>query len=368
MDILITIFLLIINCKIAISISRSYPYLYLARFLFIYYVIEIVIGLIVVACDYNFILPVIHSASIPVREILPKWSAVVLIAGLFIKMGIYVACHRKQHCEEFKFISRYNEASKDVSIQSITNIFAVIFTLSVLFPFVPQFPYALRIITLSFDFIPLFVGLFYSQLNRSGKILWLALLFVNMAANIIQASRGLAVIPIALFMMGYLVSISNMPSFKKQIFIILVVSVPFLSFFGKIQNFREEFGRGNSVSIENTALLLNYLKNNSSSNNVSLKENITDGLGRFINVGDFAIVYMTPSKIPYRGFVQMGDEIKSIVTLYGSEGSAKFRETRGNLKYGSGVLSAYGFSVNEKTSVGMGLLGDAFSIFSKTVS
>lgn len=363
MDILITIFLLIINCKIAISISRSYPYLYLARFLFIYYVIEIVIGLIVVACDYNFILPVIHSASIPVREILPKWSAVVLIAGLFIKMGIYVACHRKQHCEEFKFISRYNEASKDVSIQSITNIFAVIFTLSVLFPFVPQFPYALRIITLSFDFIPLFVGLFYSQLNRSGKILWLALLFVNMAANIIQASRGLAVIPIALFMMGYLVSISNMPSFKKQIFIILVVSVPFLSFFGKIQNFREEFGRGNSVSIENTALLLNYLKNNSSSNNVSLKENITDGLGRFINVGDFAIVYMTPSKIPYRGFVQMGDEIKSIVTLYGSEGSAKFRETRGNLKYGSGVLSAYGFSVNEKTSVGMGLLGDAFSRF-----
>lgn len=348
---------------IAVSISRGHPYLYLARFLFIYYVIEIIIGLIVVVCDYNYLLPVIHSASIPVREILPKWSVVVLVAGLCINMGLYVASPIRSHCEHLMFINRCNVVSKGFPIQRIANIFALIFTLSILFPFVPQFPYALRIITLSFDFLPLFVGLYYSQLNRGGKTLWLVLLFINMAANIIQASRGLAVIPIALFLMGYLVSVSNKPSLKKRIIVISLASIPFLSLFGKIQDFREEFGRGNTVTIENANLLLNYLKKDTDSSKESLRKSVSDGLGRFINVGDFAIVYMTPSQIPHRGFVQMEDEIKSIVTLYGAEGSAKFRETRGDLKYGSGVLSAYGFSVNETTSVGMGLLGDAYSRF-----
>ena len=363
MDILIVIVLLVLNCMVARSINRSHPNIYLAKFLRIYYIIEIVVGLIVVGCNYNFLLPVIHSISLPVREVLGLWSFVVLVASLFIKMGIGVACQGNQDVAIKPFTARYISASADFPINRVSNIFAVIFFLSILFPFVPQFPYALRVITLSFDFLPLFIGLYFTQLSRRNRFLWVLLLLINMTANIIQASRGLAVIPIALFMIGYLVSISNKPIFKRQIAIILLISAPFFSFFGKIQDFREVFGRGNDVTAENAELLFNYLLNSSSGESKSLANSVADGLGRFINVGDFAIVHMTPSHVPHRGFIQMGDEIKSAVTLYGSDGSSKFREDRGNLKYGSGVLSDYGFSINENTSVGMGLLGDSYSRF-----
>ncbi|MCM1731654.1 hypothetical protein [Bacteroides faecis] len=363
MHIIITIFLLLLNYKIAVSIHRYHPNVYLARFLYIYYIVEIIVGLVVVACDYDFMLPVIHSISVPVRDILPLWSLVVLVSGLFIKLGIATACNNGQDSNLSSFSDRYSDVSFDFPINRISRIFAIIFLLSVLFPFIPQFPYALRIITLSFDFLPLFIGLYFNQLTMSGRWLWIFLLFINMAANMVQASRGLAVIPIALFMMGYLVSISKEPSFKKQIVIILLVSAPFFSIFGKIQDFREEFGRGNDVTIENADLLFYYLLNGSSLESKPIASSIADGLGRFINVGDFAIVHMTPSIVPHRGFIQMGEELRSAVTLYGSEGSAKFRENRGDLKYGSGVLSDYGFSVNANTSVGMGLLGDAFSRF-----
>lgn len=363
MDILITIILLVLNCMVAKSINRSHPNLYLARFLYFYYIIEIVVGLIVVGCNYNFLLPVIHSISLPVREVLGLWSFVVLVAGLFIKFGISLACQGLQDSLLEPFTTRYKLASVDFPINRVSNIFAIIFTLSVLFPFVPQFPYALRIITLSFDFLPLFIGLYFTQLSKGRRWLWVLLLLINMTTNIIQASRGLAVIPIALFMIGYLISISDKPSFRKQIAMILLISAPFFSIFGKIQDFREEFGRGNDVTAENAYLLFYYLLNSSSGESKTLANSVADGLGRFINVGDFAIVYMTPSHVPYRGFIQMRDEIKSAVTLYGSEGSAKFRERRGNLKYGSGVLTDYGFSINENTSVGMGLLGDSYSRF-----
>lgn len=362
MELLVTIILLVLNCKIALSINHSYSNLYLAKYLYIYYILEIVVGLIVVGCDYNFVLSN-HYIAIPVRSILDYWSLVVLVAGISIKMGIAIACQGHQDRVLESFTKRYKLASDNFPINRISNIFALIFILSLLFPFVPQFPYALRIITLSFDFLPLFVGLYFSRLPCRSRYLWVLLLLINMIANIIQASRGLAVIPIALFMIGYLVSISDKPTFKKSIVIIFFISVPFFSFFGNIQDFRDRYGRGNEVTVENGELLFNYLLNSSSGESKSLANSVADGLCRFINVGDFAIVHLTPGNVPFRGFIQMEDEIKSVITLYGSEGSAKFRESRGNLKYGSGVLSDYGFNINENTSVGMGILGDSYSRF-----
>ena len=73
--------------------------------------------------------------------------------------------------------------------------------------------------------------------------------------------------------------------------------------------------------------------------------------------------FLTPSFVPYRRWESFNDEISSIVSLKGDSGRDKNRHERGDLGYGTGVATQYGFQVNEFTSVEWPIIADSFSRF-----
>lgn len=354
----IAIVSIVINFCIFLRISKKYPHQYIMKFLYIYYMLQIAIASIFVIDNPNY--EVWGTASsMKVVEILPTLSLCCTIIGLMIWLGIYCSIKSSNGLLTKGLVERINRINAD-EVNRLSRPFCVIFSLSIAFTLIPQVPYTLRAISLSFEFIPLFVGIYFKVLRRFQKYMWIAVILINVLLNMVQGSRGYAIIPVTLWTIGYLITQSQYPRFKKKILIVAILAVPVLSVFGKIQQYRDYFGRGMEVSQESIGLMFNFLID---APKEDIDKSALQGLSRFMNIGDLSILYATPSKVDYRGFEDMFEEFIQVYSLYGSEGSKKFDEIRGDLGYGSGVLTRYGFHVNAETSVGLGYLGDSYSRF-----
>lgn len=345
------------------AISKKYSSVYICRYLYFYYIIQIIVALIIVLVDNNYLVPGSHIYPIKVSDVLIRISVIITIIGFVIRTALRISSYNAKIDNNKGLLTRALSIGTDYNINILSTALLVIFTLSILFTLIPNFPYALRVITLSFDFLPLFIGIFFLQFTRSKRV-WCILLFsLNSLLNLVQGSRGLAIIPVGLLCIGYLISISDFKRrFRRTLFIFMLIGMPAMSIFGMIQDFREQYGRGNVVTVENIKLMLTYLFEGGGKS-VDKDSYILLGLSRFLNIGDMAVITLTPRVVDYRLFDDMDKELGYIYKLYGGEGGQEFREQRGSLNYGSGVLSKYGFSVNENTSVGLGLLGDSYSRF-----
>ena len=328
------------------------------RFLYIYYILQICIAAVFVIDDHNYVVWGTANAM-KVIEILLVLSLCCTVIGLMIWIGLHFSVICSHVVSPISLSERIRNINKNEVVR-ISNPFCLIFSLSILFTLIPEIPYSLRVISLSFEFIPLFVGIYFNVLRSTQRHLWITVLIINVLLNMVQGSRGYAIIPVALWTIGYLITQSQYPNFRKKFIIVVILAAPVLSIFGKIQDYRDYYGRGMEVSQESIGLMLNFVFN---APNVNNDKSALQGLSRFMNIGDLSILYDTPSKVDYRGFEDMLEEFAQSYSLYGSEGSKQFDETRGNLGYGSGVLTRYGFHVNAETSVGLGYLGDSYSRF-----
>lgn len=328
------------------------------RFLLIYYILQIGIALVFVIDDPNYVVWG-TSETMKVVKILPKLSFCCTIIGLMIWSGLYFSNYNSNRKSTSSLIERINGISAN-EIIVLSRPFCIIFSLSIVFTLIPEIPYSLRVISLSFAFIPLFVGIYFNVLKSTQKFIWIAVILINVLVNMVQGSRGYAIIPVALWTIGYLIMQSQKSHFKIKVIVVAIVAVPVLAIFGKIQDFRDYFGRGIEVTPETIGLMIDFL---SYAQGVDNDKSALQGLSRFMNIGDLSILYATPSKVEYRGFDDMLEEFTQVYSLYGSEGSKQFDEIRSELGYGSGVLTRYGFHVTAESSVGLGYLGDSYSRF-----
>lgn len=347
-----------INVCIFKRISKKYPHQYIMRFLYIYYILQIGIAAIFVIDDSNYVIWG-TARAMKVIEILPVLSLCCTIIGLMIWFGLYCSRDSSKGMKTTSLVERINSIQAE-DIIVLSRPFCIIFSLSFVFTLIPHVPYVLRVISLSFTFIPLFVGIYFNVLKSNQKKIWIAVIVINMLLNMVQGSRGYAIIPIALWTIGYLITKSQYPRFKMKVLVIAIFAVPVLSIFGKIQDYRDYYGRGMKISQETIGLMFDFVFNAPKLNS---DKSALQGLSRFMNIGDLSILHATPSKVDYRGFEDMLEEFTQVYSLYGSEGSKQFDEIRGDLGYGSGVLTRYGFHVNAETSVGLGYLGDSYSRF-----
>ena len=358
MDILFIFLLLCFNIILCYKLTKYYNTIYVVRFFYMYYIIQIILSLIIVIIDHNFIVPGHPIRNIKISDITLKYSFIVTVIGISIIIGVKLT----STLHKYKCIGFYEKYIKinDIShINIISKIMSIIFCITILIAFIPTLPYILRVISLSFSFITLFIGIFYPKINN--KKIWISLLIINFVVQNIQGSRGLALIPFVLFILGYLISIYKTTYFKKRIILFCILTIPLISLFGAVASFRELYGRGIDVNYENLSKMVNFVFSENKSSNDS--DNFLYGLSRLINHGDFAIIGLTPNVIQHREWDSFTEEIKYTFTLHGEEGNKLYRTQRGNMNYGSGALAKYGFSINETTSTGLGLLGDSYSRF-----
>lgn len=362
LDILFASIVLIVNIINLKDISQKYRSVYICRCFYLYYILQIAVSIAIVLIDSRYTVPGCRIYPLKVCEVLVSISLLTTLIGIVVRIAMWLSSYSSKKDNNVSLINRINFVEQNYNIDTLSTVLLAIFTLSILFTLIPDYSYALRVITLSFDFLPLFIGIFFCEFSRSKRNWCIFLFSLNSLLNLVQGSRGLAIIPVVLLCIGYLIAISNKKhKFKKTLVIYMIIGFPLMSIFGKVQDFRENYGRGIEVTTENVKLMLAYLFEGGDS---SGEENfVLLGLSRFLNIGDLAIITLTPEYVGHRGIDDMDEEMKFIYMLHGGEGRHEFREQRGSFNYGSGVLTKYGFSVNQNTSVGMGLLGDSYSRF-----
>lgn len=358
LNIICILLLLGFNIVLCYRLARLYSSVYIVRFLYIYYIIQILLSLLITAIDPDFLVPGHPIRTIRISDVALKYAFIVSILGIFIYVGVYVVNSFSQNrC--IGFYERFIQISDTYYLNFLSKVMAVIFSLTILVAFIPSLPYVLRVVSLSFSFITLFIGIFYHLIDN--RKLWIGLLLFNFIVQNVQGSRGIALIPIVLFIFGYLVSIYKTRYFRKKVVLFCLLVIPLTSLFGAIASFREMYGRGIDVNTKNISKMVKYVFSDDSEEKDT--DNFLYGLSRLINHGDFAVIGLTPKPIPYREGDSFVEEIEFIFTLQGENGNKAYRMQRGSLNYGSGTLSKYGFSINEKTSTGLGLLGDSYSRF-----
>ena len=301
-----------------------------------------------------------NDYTILLRSAIVPFSISILVAII----GVYWGTSYANRIFHLKYNISLNTQLMSIVSGYNTHHVSLFFLLLFLFTILTSLniSYIVAVFALTFSFSPVFIGFLWKKLNNTDKILWVIALTINMLFHILQGSRGTALFPIFFAIIGYVISIKdNTKLLKRKLLIysiIGVISMPALSI---VSAFREVYGRGLEVSFDSLFMMIDYVQ--SGSTVVDEDNGLNQSLGRMLIQANVATPFLTPSHIPYRGWESFNDEISSIVSLKGESGRDQNRLERGDLGYGTGVATRYGFHVNEFTSVEWPIIADSFSRF-----
>jgi hypothetical protein len=354
-NIVTLIFFGVVFLKIIKTLSKLIPNFYSPLLLFSYYVFEFFILNVLNIIDIHSNLLYNLDYEIHYNDLILPYAGILLFLGCLFLALFFIL----KHCfgDSGKFISidqRVKNIGSSMNPNRLLGLLALFFSLNVVSAF--DLIYLIQVLSLSFAFSPIIFGLLFDLANNRSKIVWFSLMTTNLIFHIVQGSRGIAVMPILLFIVGYLIQMNNTKR-KIRLFIILIlIGYPVLAVFGKISDYRQIFGRGLEVSVENFSYLADFLISGDSYE--IIESSAPEGLVRLLNHADMAVISLTPDIIDYRGGDYIFDEIQNAILLNGSsERASSFYSGH----YGNSVALKYGYSVNESTSVEFSLLADAYS-------
>lgn len=220
--------------------------------------------------------------------------------------------------------------------------------------------YGLRILQHAVAIMPLLVG-FYRQRLRNVDLLWITVLTINFGIGLLTGSRSLAIIPVLLYLVGYLLSAPPRRRVYKAL-MVLVSTVPLAMIGGAVGNVRDTLGRGSIslLSIQRAKDVSNGVWQILSADAQTAREvTSVSGIGRAVPWPTLAVTTQTPEFTPYRGFDGFGSEIVQSLQIYslGSKSRADIND-QGLFNF---PATLYGYTVDSGTSVEWGVIADAWS-------
>lgn len=312
-----------------------------------FYSIQLLVAIILIALYPDYTL----GNGVLLKDAIPYFSISLFVASL----GIFIVINNTKFLYHVPLRHKLQVLYRCFSLNRLSFLFAVLFSFSLISSLYTS--YVIAVFSLTFSFVTILIGFIYNRLTFFNRALWILILGINLLFHSMQGSRGSAVFPILFMIAGYLMSISHKKNiFKKKIIVFSFILLIFFPFFSFVADFRTNVGRGLDVSIETFQTMLDFAKNGQS---VDEESSVRNSLGRTLIAANVVTPYMTPSKVPYRGFYGMKNEVMSVISLAGDEGNSM----RADIGYGTGIAINYGFVVNDATSVEWPILADAFSRF-----
>lgn len=359
MEFVVSIILFVINLFVFKFALSQRDGTIINPFVLFYYPLQAITALVILMIDVDYSINLV-GFSIKLRDTIFPYmlGSTCAVFGIFCGMQALNIVYRNkadlpltQKCMLICFNQNVDVLAFLLGILSLFNIIAVFFSF-----------YIINVVFLTFSFVPIIVGLIWFRMSRPMQLFWGLILVVGLLFHSVQGSRGYALMPILLFAIGYYIS---MKTFHPEILgrrriiaiLFLLIVFPFLS---KVQDFRDNRGRGLEVSAETVLDLISFMGDDSESQETS---GLKGSLGRMLNEPNFTIPYTCPSPIPYRGSDAMLDELKTIYVLNGAEGAEIYLKKRAYLNYGVGALSRYGYYITDKTSTGLSMFADGYSRF-----
>lgn len=331
------------------------PNFYIPKLLFGYYVFQFcILNILNIINRVNNLL-LNNYFTIRFNEmILPYGGIVLLIGCIFLAYFFFLKHFLSANSKLLSLDERLENIEHSDNHNKLLIFLGLVFSLNIFSAF--NLNYILQAISLAFSFSPVIFGLLYKSAAKKTKYLWLIILSITFIIHIIQGSRGYAILPLIFFLIGYIIQLDNNKKRLSLLVIFLIIAFPFLSFFGKISDFRSIYGRGLNVSIENLSKLTDFVFD---SNNIKIVESSSNnGLNRLLNQPDIAVIKLTPEKIPFRSSNYIFEELKNMISLQGSSDKLSSSFHR---KYGNSVAINYGYTVSKTTSVEFSLLADSYS-------
>lgn len=219
--------------------------------------------------------------------------------------------------------------------------------------------YILRVLYYATSFSVFAAGFLARRFPNVTKV-WVACLLFYVFYATATGSRGLAFIQGGLFLLGWMVAPSNPRAIvRRGVRVLLPLLAVMFVASGIISDIRDTAGRGGWDKVVSFSPRT-YLQVASESiaarrQKQSAEHEISPlGLGfqRMVQWCNLVVPPMTPSQVPYRGFSDGVEEIRSFVR-FGLLGSQLYHSTV--------HTNSYGFLSNEVTSVEFGLIADGWS-------
>lgn len=219
--------------------------------------------------------------------------------------------------------------------------------------------YGIRVLYKATLLVPFLAGRYQGDL-RGVRYLWYAALCLNAGVGMVVGSRFVAFLPVVLYFAGYL---AGLPAARRRRAIRLsaLVAIPGLLLVGLLGIIRDEIGRG-GVEVLSPERIVEV------ASQVGDKlEDMADladkaafvGIYRMLGASNVAVPVLSPDAVPYRGMDGLGEQIVSGMQISALTGQTKVQYLDAGL--GSGPARAYGFTVDEHTSVEFGVLPDGWS-------
>lgn len=233
--------------------------------------------------------------------------------------------------------------------------------------------YGFRILKALFEMAPMLLGVRAFK-SKPLLLLWLGVFALGLFFAFLTGSRGYAFFPILYFVIGLILGLRG----KRRLLVLsgIVVTVPLgLLMFGFIEHFRDEFGRKSIAQID-IGEVVGYIPKafkdslaRGDEGNVVIEETVT--YSAFRRAVDWTLVFapnMSPGDVPFRGYGDFLQEIKSLAAFGGA-----YLDNSSRGFYPSVLFArSYGFNVYMGTTgegtlksftVPFGVLADAWSRF-----
>jgi hypothetical protein len=215
----------------------------------------------------------------------------------------------------------------------------------------------LGVLQRAFMMVPLIAGI-YCLVSPLATISWCAAILINLSIGIMTGSRTAAFMPLAFFAMGLVLGAGKRVRLK-MILAVAVAAIPLGYVFGIMEVVRGEVGyfRAGDVSLESIAQVGHALKEKRPAS-----ANEYEDLPAWVRTSWRLVTWPTyvvavSAAPPYRGFDDLGAQIgaaANIVTISREAGDNYAEEV------GTSRATAYGFLVNEGTSVEFGLVPESW--------
>ena len=216
--------------------------------------------------------------------------------------------------------------------------------------------YFMRIFHSASFAVPFLAGL-YAMRFKKTTIVWLISLTTSLILGILMGTRYKAFYPIALFAIGWVVSLA--PAHRKYgAILVLLGALPTFYISGIMLEARGDLGRdtlaiGLSDYLETARSIKEASDGSEPTRNLYLM-----GFRRVFLWANAVVPVATPEMVPSRGFSDIMHELISYISLPGLTG---YGSDRLGLGFGNVNARRYGFNVTESTSVEFGILPDGWS-------
>lgn len=279
----------------------------------------------------------------------------ILIVGLFFFFT-----------KTFSVTSQNNPLVEDGDLNNISNhIFIFFGFIFAIYPFLGVLEssgYFFRVLYNTYQFLPIWIGYYHKKSSRLVNIIWIGVLIELFIVGTISGSRGVAIFPLAAYVLGYISSLDVRKRRLAYIYL-FIISFPFLFFMGTIGQMRLLAGRtsldvldaNRAEEVYKTYLYLQATKD-------AGDFGIFDSIGRLINFPNSAVIALVPEHLPFRQFDNLL-EVDIALSFNIAEISGLGRLELLTAGYYTGIMNNYGYTVNESTSVEFSIMADGWLRF-----